>query len=246
MENYSNLKIVEIGKHILINGDPNEALRYLLSIKMQVDFIVSDPDYREIGKYLKTDHYENLRKLLKNNSSLLHYTFNADSNAFCKESIDHILINKLSTKGLRYKTKIYWHKYPGQKLITGKKSWSKKSPAKDLDILVFFVKRSNRFNTKVNLDLLHKGSSIIKHDAVQKEQFKPNTLCNDIVKALTVKDDIILDSFMGSGNLGEETMLEDRIYIGIESNEKLFNETHDKLLRVYLNTLKHKEVMLIC
>lgn len=95
------------------------------------------------------------------------------------------------------------------------------------------LKSTKQFPKNLDLSKLHNMSSMLFHNANQKEQFKPLTLCHDIVTALSNINDIVLDTHMGSANLGIETINTDRIYIGIESNNGLFIKAVNTLSTLY-------------
>ena len=77
----------------------------------------------------------------------------------------------------------------------------------------------------------------IAHDGYQTEQFKPMALGMNIVEGLTPERGTVLDTFMGSANLGEACHKLGRSYIGIETDEKLFNNAVVKMKGVIAGNL---------
>lgn len=244
------MKIVKIGENVLINGDHTEAVKYLSNNSNNLfDLIIEDPDYKNIGKNFKNLHYDYLYKVLRKNCPLVQFTYNANGQRNCHEASSDVLVKLLKEKKFNYKSKVIWSKYFLQKLIPTKTSQNKTATPNDTDIIIIFLKSVKSLpkqldlrklcNTSSLLKILNNpkitvptSSSIIHHAANQKTQFKPKKLGFDILNALSVEGNVILDTHMGSCNLGETAIQNNRIYYGIESHEALFNEAVEKLLKL--------------
>jgi DNA modification methylase len=115
-------------------------------------------------------------------------------------------------------------------------NWShqRTSTPKDIDFLIISIKKRIGLPKHLNLQELHKGSSIIVHPADQKSQFKPASLCRDIVKALTPEGGRIFEPYMGSANLAVEAIKLGRTYYGVETDEKLFNDAVNKVQEAHM------------
>jgi len=226
------MEIKQIGDHILINADHTEALRYLANNNYVFDLIVEDPDYRNIGKNFKTDHYDNLYKILKSKCVMLHYTYNTNGRSNCPASALHILIPNLINKKFRHKSNIFWNKYFGQELQPHKLSHERSATPNDIDILILMLKHTKQFPKHLNMKLICKKSGMLYHSANQKQQYKPHTLCKDIILALSISNNVILDTHMGSANLGVECINLGRRYVGIESDKRLFDDAVEKLTKL--------------
>jgi DNA modification methylase len=223
------MRIEVIGNNILINSNQADAIAYLMSLGMTFDLIVEDPDYRNIGANLKSGHYKQLYKLLNDKCPLLHYTYNTSGNANCKESAPYILINELAKNRFKFKNQVIWNKYAGQKLIPTKTSHRKTATPNDVDFLIVCLKNTTMLSKKLDLSILHRGSSIINHSADQKKQFKPLSLCVDIINALSSENSAVLDTNMGGANLMTAAVNNNRIYVGIEPHIGLFDDAVKRL-----------------
>ena len=229
------LHIEHVGDGTFILGDHTEAVEYLARMGATVDLVVCDPDYRNIGKDLKTEHYVDVRRILRSGCPMLHYTYNASGNRNCKMAAAHELVPALIKRGFRYKDTIFWNKYNGQKLHQQKLSHRNSTAPNDTDLLIITLKSKSTFPEYVNMEYLCKGSSIIYHQADQKRQYKPQSLCTDIVLALTPLGGTVLDTHMGNGALSTSCQITGRSYVGIESCPELFYKAvHEARVRLDL------------
>ena len=86
-----------------------------------------------------------------------------------------------------------------------------------------------RFMTTV---LDYKVSSYNKHTSHPFE--KPVDISQQLVKAYSKKDDIVLDPYSGSGNICLAAVLLGRNYIGIEIDKSYYEESVDNLKKMFL------------
>lgn len=106
------MNIKNINGNYFIHGTQEEATRYLITQDVQVDLIVADPDYKMIGSYLKTDFYDNLRRLIKRKCPMLHFTHNCTGNSpNCIESMPYRFYEEMKKKKFLYQHQIIWQKY---------------------------------------------------------------------------------------------------------------------------------------
>ncbi len=68
----------------------------------------------------------------------------------------------------------------------------------------------------------------------------PIKLCDFFIKAFTVKGDIVLDIFSGSGTTGLSAIGNERKFIGFEANEEYCNKSNERLATSYLKTTEDK------
>lgn len=138
--------------------------------------------------------------------------------------------------GLRHRSTVIWEKYYGQKLTFRKKSRLKTCTPNNVDFLEILTKSVPSYKympDHVDMRLLCKEeSAIVRHQADQETQFKPLSLCSDIVAALSPDGGTVLETYMGSANLGEASLKQGRKYIGIETNRGLFNAAVAKLNKI--------------
>lgn len=238
------MKIVKIGQHVLIQADQVPAYEYLLKSGHSVDFIHCDPNFKDIKADFDSGSYDLLKDLLNLNRILLHYT--ANNSGASKTYSDYeirLYLEDLSRKqGLNFKLKIVWDKYHEEDLKLQKRSHRQTALPNDLCFLNVFIKGSKYFdkNHHINVDKMCKGHSIIRHKAEQDSQFKPSSLCRDILLAFTHRGDTVLDTHMGGANMMEECVKLNRTYIGVETDKKLF-ESAVKRLRKMCGKNRHIE-----
>lgn len=64
---------------------------------------------------------------------------------------------------------------------------------------------------------------------------KPTALLEYIIKTYTKENEIVLDNCMGSGSTGEACANTNRCFIGIEMDEKYYNNAKNRIERAYFN-----------
>jgi len=212
------------GSFILHGKTTEDMVKSISAEKLTADLIVVDPDYRDIGRLLKTEMYKHLRDILGERRLLLHYTHNAAGATNCRMSLPHNLIQGLSEHKLRYVNLLPWAKYSGQKLINKKMSWLKSATPSDTDMLILCSKNAISVPNYVDLEKLHKKQGILYHQADQRSQFKPAGLCKDIIASLTKSKSLVIDTHMGGGNLAIESLIAGRRYIGLETDKTLVKQ----------------------
>jgi adenine-specific DNA-methyltransferase len=69
----------------------------------------------------------------------------------------------------------------------------------------------------------------------------PIAFSQRVIRALTRKDEVVLDPFVGSGSTAVAATLEQRSFIAIEIDEKYVNLTRKRIEQAMAGTLKHRD-----
>ena len=80
-------------------------------------------------------------------------------------------------------------------------------------------------------------SNILKYRRLSPQKLlhsceKPIPLLEDLIKELSKENNIVLDSFFGSGSTIETCILNNRKYIGIELDREYFEKTKDRIRKI--------------
>lgn len=98
--------------------------------------------------------------------------------------------------------------------------------APSYEFIIFAVKEQGRkLNGKRERDLLSFAKTKCEYHPTQK----PIDLIEYLIKKSTNENDIVLDSFMGSGSTGVACVNTNRKFIGIELDEKYFNIAKERI-----------------
>ena len=203
---------------------------------------------------------EELHRVMKQDTNLIF---------FCAQSwmLDNFM--KIVSMGFTFNYEVIWNKNRGVSFLTAKKRplqkhetiyvFSKgKSQYYYEDAKTHGHKPTKRGKYKIDKDYVeietnehrnsgerymttvldYKVSSYNKHTSHPFE--KPLDLSQHLVRAYSKEGDIVLDPYSGSGNICLASTLLNRNYIGIEIDEKYYDESLDNLKRMYLRYEKQK------
>lgn len=212
-------------KYKLYQGDCLEVMDELIKDDVKVDMILTDPPYgidltpqREIGKFKNTKviNDNNLYWLPKFVNQIYALTKNT-AIIFCAwQNIDKFKI-ELEKKFI-IKNILVWNK-----------DWfgmgNNYRPNYELILLCCKTNITTKSKNKSNILTYRRiPPQKLKHSCE-----KPVGLLEDLIYELTDENDIVLDSFMGSGSTGVACLNTNRKFIGIELDENYFNIACDRL-----------------
>ena len=218
--------MIENEKYQLYNGDCLEVMDKLIKKEIKVDAVICDPPYgmsfisnRRNEKYKKItndddlsfldEYFQKCNKLLKENTHI-----------YCFCSWHHIDVFKVSfEKYFKLKNIIVWEK---NNHGTGD---LKGAYAPKHEFILFGHKGRRLRNGKRLPDVI---SASITGNKLHPTQ-KPVDLLEIFIKQSTDTNDLILDSFMGSGSIGVACLNTNRKFIGIELDKKYFNIAKDRM-----------------
>ena len=209
----------------LYQGDCLEVMDELIKDDVKVDMILTDPPYginltpqRENGKFKNTKviNDNNLCWLPKFVNQIYALTKNT-AIIFCAwQNIDKFKIEL--EKKFTIKNILVWNK-----------DWfgmgNNYRPNYELILLCCKTNITTKSKNKSNILTYRRiPPQKLKHSCE-----KPVGLLEDLIYELTDEDDIVLDSFMGSGSTGVACLNTNRKFIGIELDENYFNIACDRL-----------------
>ena len=209
----------------LYQGDCLEVMDELIKDDVKVDMILTDPPYgidltpqRENGKFKNTKviNDNNLCWLPKFVNQIYALTKNT-AIIFCAwQNIDKFKIEL--EKKFTIKNILVWNK-----------DWfgmgNNYRPNYELILLCCKTNITTKSKNKSNILTYRRiPPQELKHSCE-----KPVGLLEDLIYELTDENDIVLDSFMGSGSTGVACLNTNRKFIGIELDENYFNIACDRL-----------------
>ena len=224
----------------LINDDCLKAMQEIE--KNSIDLIITSPPYEDISGagygagikdvlFLKLYNdflnkvFKEYQRILKNNGQIF---FNIKSKTFNKKIRTPHWIEFLEGFNLfDFKSYIIW-KYSGSFDST------KKRFHLDYEIIYHLSKGDNIYlNTENNIHDCLTSVWYIPHNIKKNERIHPTQMPEKLVeRILTIaskKDDLILDSFSGSGTTGVMCKKMGRKYIGIEINPNHYKNSKDRI-----------------
>lgn len=209
----------------LYQGDCLEVMDELIKDDVKVDMILTDPPYgidlapqRENGKFKNTKviNDNNLCWLPKFVNQIYALTKNT-AIIFCAwQNIDKFKIEL--EKKFTIKNILVWNK-----------DWfgmgNNYRPNYELILLCCKTNITTKSKNKSNILTYRRiPPQKLKHSCE-----KPVGLLEDLIYELTDENDIVLDSFMGSGSTGVACLNTNRRFIGIELDEKYFTISYTRL-----------------
>ena len=218
------MKVIK-DRYKLYQGDCLEVMDELIKDDVKVDMILTDPPYgialtpqRENGKFKNTKviNDNNLCWLPKFVNQIYALTKNT-AIIFCAwQNIDKFKIEL--EKKFTIKNILIWNK-----------DWfgmgNNYRPNYELILLCCKTNITTKSKNKSNILTYRRiPPQKLKHSCE-----KPVGLLEDLIYELTDENDIVLDSFMGSGSTGVACLNTNRKFIGIELDENYFNIACDRL-----------------
>ena len=218
------MKVIK-DRYKLYQGDCLEVMDELIKDDVKVDMILTDPPYgidltpqRENGKFKNTKviNDNNLCWLPKFVNQIYALTKNT-AIIFCAwQNIDKFKIEL--EKKFTIKNILVWNK-----------DWfgmgNNYRPNYELILLCCKTNITTKSKNKSNILTYRRiPPQKLKHSCE-----KPVGLLEDLIYELTDENDIVLDSFMGSGSTGVACLNTNRRFIGIELDENYFNIACDRL-----------------
>lgn len=229
----------------LYNNDCLKVLDLLISLNIKVDAIITDPPFGTTkckwDVIIPFDEmWKRLNKIIKPNGAIVLFGNEPFSSALRVSNI-----------------KNYKYDWKWDKKLGGNPLNAKKQPLKTYeDIMVFNkhnyypimtigkmrkkggVKKQPEHTNKVNLDYssvnnLYYPKSILEFPNVDRKSSihptqKPIGLLEYLIKTYTLENEIVLDFTMGSFSTGIACVNTNRRFIGIESDEDIFNRGLDR------------------
>ena len=218
------MKVIK-DRYKLYQGDCLEVMDELIKDDVKVDMILTDPPYgidltpqRENGKFKNTKviNDNNLCWLPKFVNQIYALTKNT-AIIFCAwQNIDKFKIEL--EKKFTIKNILIWNK-----------DWfgmgNNYRPNYELILLCCKTNITTKSKNKSNILTYRRiPPQKLKHSCE-----KPVGLLEDLIYELTDENDIVLDSFMGSGSTGVACLNTNRRFIGIELDEKYFTIAYTRL-----------------
>nr|DAE61980.1 MAG TPA: adenine-specific methyltransferase [Caudoviricetes sp.] len=218
------MKVIK-DRYKLYQGDCLEVMDELIKDDVKVDMILTDPPYgidltpqRENGKFKNTKviNDNNLCWLPKFVNQIYALTKNT-AIIFCAwQNIDKFKIEL--EKKFTIKNILVWNK-----------DWfgmgNNYRPNYELILLCCKTNITTKSKNKSNILTYRRiPPQKLKHSCE-----KPVGLLEDLIYELTDENDIVLDSFMGSGSTGVACLNTNRRFIGIELDEKYFTISYTRL-----------------
>lgn len=218
------MKVIK-DRYKLYQGDCLEVMDELIKDDVKVDMILTDPPYgidltpqRENGKFKNTKviNDNNLCWLPKFVNQIYALTKNT-AIIFCAwQNIDKFKIEL--EKKFTIKNILVWNK-----------DWfgmgNNYRPNYELILLCCKTNITTKSKNKSNILTYRRiPPQELKHSCE-----KPVGLLEDLIYELTDENDIVLDSFMGSGSTGVACLNTNRRFIGIELDEKYFTIAYTRL-----------------
>lgn len=225
----------------LINGDSFLIIDRMIEKNIKINCVITDPPY-EIsnsgGGMLDRDN----RKFIKQIDEMGMCKSNFDINLFLTK-LCNLFPNRNKFCGIFYCSRKQLIKYlqfaEENNLQYGIGVWHKTNPAplcnykylNDIEYWVYIKGKESKILGEYKTKSMVYTSTINKKD---KELYghptiKPVEMINNFVINHTLEDDIVFDPFMGTGTTGVSCKKLNRQFIGIELDEKWFNQSIDRL-----------------
>ena len=117
--------------------------------------------------------------------------------------------------------------------------WNKLNPAplcngkyiSDLEYIIYVHDKGSCFNNDAPYEFKHKCKNypiVVSNDKVHPTQ-KPLKLIEELVVLHSLENQVVLDSFMGSGTCGMVCVAKNRNFIGIEIDENYFKIAQNRI-----------------
>lgn len=249
-----SIKGDKVGSYATLYNENCEVVLKDLEDK-SVDLLLTDPPYN-IGQFMHKRN-TNLKQMRDNHfafagwDNMDYEEWYSKMDVFFKESARVVkdkgtllmfmslikietIISLAQKYGFYYKTVGVWHKTNPMPrnmnlhFVNSTEAW------------VYFINNgtTGTFNNngKVLHDFIETSLTTAKEKKFGKHPTqKPIKLITQLIKVLSDENDIVLDTFMGSGTTGVACELLNRRFIGIELEEKYFELTKKRIEKVALN-----------
>ena len=197
----------------------------LIEQKIKVDAIITDPPYGiNLTPQRKTGKFKNTKVL------------NDDNLEWIDDFVDKsfLLTNNLTIIFCGWQTidvvkKSLERKFIIKNILVWNKDWfgMGNNYRPNYELIVLACKKN--FTTKSN-----NKSNILTYRRLSPKKMlhsceKPIPLLEDLILELTDENDVILDTFMGSGSTGVACLNTNRKFMGIELDEKYFKIAKDRI-----------------
>ena len=212
-------------KNQLFQGDCLEIMDKLIKQGVKVDAIITDPPYGiNLTPQRKTGKFKNTKVL------------NDDNLEWIDDFVDKsfLLTNNLTIVFCGWQTidvvkKSLERKYIIKNILVWNKDWfgMGNNYRPNYELIILACKKN--FTTKSN-----NKSNILTYRRLSPKKMlhsceKPIPLLEDLILELTDENDVILDTFMGSGSTGVACLNTNRKFIGIELDEKYFEIAKNRI-----------------
>ena len=209
----------------LYHGDCLEIMDKLIEQGIKVDAIITDPPYGiNLTPQRKTGKFKNTKVL------------NDDNLEWIDDFVDKsfLLTNNLTIVFCGWQTidvvkKSLERKYIIKNILVWNKDWfgMGNNYIPNYELIILACKKN--FTTKSN-----NKSNILTYRRLSPKKMlhsceKPIPLLEDLILELTDENDVILDTFMGSGSTGVACLNTNRKFIGIELDEKYFEIAKNRI-----------------
>ena len=209
----------------LFQGDCLEVMDKLIEQNVKINAIITDPPYGiNLTPQRKTGKFKNTKVL------------NDDSLEWIDDFVDKsfLLTNNLTIVFCGWQTidvvkKSLERKYIIKNILVWNKDWfgMGNNYRPNYELIILACKKN--FTTKSN-----NKSNILTYRRLSPKKMlhsceKPISLLEDLILELTDENDIILDTFMGSGSTGVACLNTNRKFIGIELDEKYFEIAKNRI-----------------
>ena len=218
----------------LFQGDCLEVMDKLIEQNVKINAIITDPPYGiNLTPQRKTGKFKNTKVL------------NDDSLEWIDDFVDKsfLLTNNLTIVFCGWQTidvvkKSLERKYIIKNILVWNKDWfgMGNNYRPNYELIILACKKN--FTTKSN-----NKSNILTYRRLSPKKMlhsceKPISLLEDLILELTDENDIILDTFMGSGSTGVACLNTNRKFIGIELDEKYFEIAKNRIENISKNGQK--------
>lgn len=201
----------------LINGDCLEEMKSIPD--KSIDMIFTDPPY--FMKYRSNYRKTKYEKILNDDNTNWIRPFFIEANRIIKDDKSILLFCSLDTIPFLYSEAINYFTIK-KLLIWVKNNWSsgdlKCDFANRTEYILHLQKGRNKLNGKRDSNVLYFDRTLNKNHPTEK----PVPLLSYLIEKLSNENEIILDSFMGSGSTGVACINTDRNFIGIEKDKEYF------------------------
>lgn len=234
------MRTIRYGKNkaILYNGDNKTILKRLIKQKIKVDTVITDTPYLYDShggtKNAMAKRMYKVKKEIESMSNSFDYNvFKLCEKLGCYNIISFCSNNQISSlmqwfENRGYKASLLvWHKTNAPPLGNGKY-------VENFEYIIFARKGPVHFNNKLKVKYksrLYQFPIVHFKSKVHPAQ-KPINLMKRLVKLHSLKNDTVLDLFMGSGSTGVACRLLDRSFIGIEQNKDFYKIAKKRLKEV--------------
>lgn len=220
----------QIGPCRLILGDCLEVLPGLCG----VDAVITDPPYGiDYQSARRTDKAAWKPKIANDERPFvwfLHAAFNAASDpacvlCFCRWDVQEAFEKAIGWAGWELKSQVIWDREShGMGDLNG-------SPAPQHDVIWFGVRGRYLFHGDRPKSIV-RAMRLSGEELVHPNQ-KPDALMADLVESYAAPGAVVLDCFMGSGSTGIACIRTRRQFIGIETDEDIFETACSRIRRAW-------------